>query len=78
MSTTTRNTTRAGRTRLHPQFLTDAKGKRTSVLLPMREFEALIEELEDRLDAEEADRILANLKPGDLIPMEQVMKEFGL
>ena len=70
--------TKPRRRKFHVQYLTDATGKRTSVQLPVREFEALIEELEDRLDAEEADRILANLKPGDTIPWEQVKREAGL
>lgn len=70
--------TKIRRARLHPQFLTDDKGKRTSVFLPAREFEALVDELDDLRDTVEADRILANTNPEDWIPMEQVKKEFGL
>lgn len=32
---------------VHPQFITDAEGKKISVILSMQEFEALLEELED-------------------------------
>jgi hypothetical protein len=36
---------------LHPQFLTDEQGTRVSVLLPLAEYEALLEDLEDLQDA---------------------------
>ena len=39
---------------------------------------ALLEVLEDRLDVEETDRILAEMKDEDWIPYEQVRKEAGL
>jgi len=78
MSIAARTATRARRTRLHPQFLTDDKGRRKSVFLPAREFEALIDELEDLRDTVEADWILADTKPEDWIPLEQVKKELGL
>jgi hypothetical protein len=32
---------------LHPQYITDEDGKRTSVILPMVEFEELLEDIED-------------------------------
>ncbi len=32
---------------LHPQFLLDEQGKKTSVLLPIQEFYELLEDLED-------------------------------
>ncbi|MDQ3016378.1 MAG: hypothetical protein M3R25_06650 [Bacteroidota bacterium] len=32
---------------IHPQFITDAQGKKVSVIISMQEFEALLEELED-------------------------------
>ncbi|MEB3225686.1 MAG: hypothetical protein VKJ86_07765 [Synechococcus sp.] len=32
---------------LHPKYVTDASGKHTAVMLPIREFESLLEELED-------------------------------
>jgi len=36
---------------LHPQFVTDSDGKRLSVLLPITEYTALMERLEDLEDA---------------------------
>ena len=38
----------------------------------------LLEELEDRLDAEEADRILSEAKPEDFAPWEKVKEDLGL
>lgn len=32
---------------LHPQFITDEKGQRKSVVLPMTDFQELIHDLED-------------------------------
>jgi hypothetical protein len=32
---------------LHPEYITDEKGKKKSVILPIAEFEALIEDIED-------------------------------
>lgn len=34
-------------TTLHPQYITDEAGKRVSVVLPMDEYESLLEDLED-------------------------------
>jgi len=31
----------------HPQFITDESGKKQSVILPIRDFEGLLEDLED-------------------------------
>lgn len=39
---------------LHPQFVTDPEGKRLSVLLPIAEFEALVDLIEDLEDIEDA------------------------
>lgn len=60
---------------LHPQYIVDPQGHRTSVLLPIDEFETLLEDLSDlaaiaerRAEAlvEHAD-LLARLKADDLI-----------
>ena len=32
---------------IHPQFITDNAGKKISVVLPMKDFKAIMEELED-------------------------------
>jgi len=56
---------------LHPQYVTDEQGNRTSVLLPLNEFEALIEDLEDLQDA------LA-VRDEPTVPWESVRAELGL
>ncbi len=35
---------------LHPQYITDVNGKAISVILPMKEFKNILEELEDKED----------------------------
>jgi hypothetical protein len=35
---------------LHPQYLTDSKGKKKAVLLPIKEYTLLLEELEELED----------------------------
>ena len=37
---------------LHPQFVVDANGKRKSVLLPIKDYQELLERAQDRIDAE--------------------------
>ena len=52
------------------------RGKAVAALIPLEDL-ALLEELEDRLDVQEAERRLAN--PNDkAIPYEQVRHELGL
>ena len=36
--------------KLNPKFITDKAGRRTAAVLPMKEFKALLEALEDRID----------------------------
>ncbi len=58
------------------RILLHRRGKNVAALVPVEDL-ALLEELEDRLDAEEAKRRLAN--PNEVpISYEQVRKELGL
>lgn len=59
--------------RLHPQFVTDKDGKRQSVLLRIEEFNALMETLEDYLDARDAEAAIE--AGGEPIPYEQFAAE---
>lgn len=51
------------------QFLVDEKGQRTAVLLPIEEYEALIEAAEDVADLQAADEARAE---GGGVPLEEV------
>jgi hypothetical protein len=37
---------------VHPQYITDKEGKKISLVLPIKEFELLLEELEEMEDLE--------------------------
>lgn len=65
---------------LHPQFVTNADGVPVSVLLPLTEYEELLERLEDLEDLDDARAVLAGLARGeeDTIPWEVVKAEHGL
>jgi PHD/YefM family antitoxin component YafN of YafNO toxin-antitoxin module len=66
----TRVTTKSERVVVH------RRGKAVAALIPLEDL-ALLEELEDRLDIEEAERRLAD--PHEVpLPYEQVQKELGL
>jgi len=55
---------------VHPQYITDSKGKKSFVILPAKEFETMLENLEELEDI----RIYDQAKKednGDRIPMEE-------
>jgi len=56
---------------IHPQYVTDADGNRVSVLLPLAEFEALLEDLQDLQDALKA-------RDEPTVPWETVKAELGI
>ena len=45
-----------------PQYIIDSKGKKTSVVLDMKTFSSMVEELEDLYDIVQAEKILAKGK----------------
>jgi hypothetical protein len=53
---------------LHPQFVTDAEGQRTAVILPVEEYEELLEDLADLA-------VIAERRDEPTIPHEQVKSE---
>ena len=57
---------------VHPQFITDTAGKKL-VVLPLKEFKTLIEELEDMEDVRLYDKAKKN-DTGERIPMEEAFK----
>ena len=65
----------------HRQVIPPQEGKDVAAIIHIEEFwllESAIERLEEDFYAEEAEKILAQRKPEDYIPYEQVRKELGL
>ena len=67
-------------TALHPTFVTDDDGKRLSVLLPIAEYEALMDRIEDLEDLADAREVLTRIERGEeeSIPWETVKADLGL
>jgi len=55
-------------TALHPQFLVDAEGRQTGVLLSIEEYQSLLEDLDDLA-------ALTDRRTEQTIPHEQLVKE---
>lgn len=63
--------------RVMRQFLINERGERTAVVLPIEEYEELLERLEDNKALREADEALAAIERGEdeVIPWEQAKRE---
>lgn len=57
---------------IHPQYITDKAGKKISVILPMKEFENILEELEELEDIKLYDEAKASDEPS--IPIDEAFK----
>lgn len=62
---------------MEARYIVDENGKRVSVILPVEEYERMIEELEDVEDVRAFDEAVAARERGDdeVIPLEQAMRE---
>ncbi|MBI5326453.1 MAG: hypothetical protein HZB41_14470 [Ignavibacteriae bacterium] len=58
------------------KFIVDEKGNKTDVVLPIEDYEKLLNELEDIEDVKVYDN--AKMKNDEVIPFEDAMKEIGL
>ena len=58
---------------LHPEYVVDDKDKRKAVLLPVDEWERVVDELEELEDIRLYDA--AKEEAGEAIPFEQAIKE---
>ena len=58
------------------QYITDNTGKKVSVILPIRDYEKIIAELEELEDIKAYDR--AKARKSQPIPFEQAVKEIEL
>ena len=59
------------------QFLVNEKGERTAVMLPIEEYEELMERLEDAEALRAADEALGELERGEdeAIPIQEALRE---
>lgn len=57
---------------IKPQYIIDAQGNKLSVVLPIKDFNMLIEELEDLYDQRLYDEAKADNEPS--IPLEEAFK----
>jgi len=58
------------------QYITDTTGKKVSVILPIEDFEKIMDELEELEDIKAYDR--AKARKSEPIPFEQAVKEIEL
>ncbi|MBK1642630.1 hypothetical protein CKO12_12240 [Chromatium okenii] len=65
---------------LHPQYITDEDGNRLSVLLPLEEYEVLLDRLEDLQDSNDGLEALIRIERGEekTISWETVKADCGL
>ncbi len=59
---------------LHPQYITDNNGKAVSVILPMKEFKNILEELEELEDVKLYDKAKKN-DDGVRISMDEAFRK---
>jgi hypothetical protein len=57
---------------IHPQYITDSKGKKISAVLPMKDFKAIMEELEELEDIKLFDEAKKSNEPS--IPIDDAFK----
>lgn len=59
------------------RYITDENGKRVEVILPVEEYDRLLEALEDFEDARAADETRAAIERGEdeLIPFDEALEE---
>ena len=57
---------------IHPQYITDKAGKKISVVLPMKDFKAIMEELEELEDIKLYDEAKKSNEPS--IPINDAFK----
>jgi len=57
---------------VHPKYITDSSGKKISVVLPMKDFKAIMEELEELEDIKLYDEAKKSNEPS--IPIDDAFK----
>ncbi len=61
------------------RYVVDENGKKVGVILPVEEYERMVEELEDLEDARTADEVRASIARGEdeFVPWEEVRGRIG-
>jgi len=59
---------------IKPQYIVDSKGKKTAVVLDVKTFTSMVEELEDFYDVMEAEKILAKGEEEEGRTIEEIEK----
>ncbi len=64
---------------MEARYIVDEDGKRVNVILPIEEYERMVEKLEDIEDARAADEVRAAVARGEdeFIPYEQAREEIA-
>lgn len=64
---------------MEARYIVDEDGKRVSVILPIEEYDRMVEKLEDIEDAQAADEVRAAVARGEdeFIPYEQAREEIA-
>ena len=57
----------------HPQYITDEKGKKVSVILPIKEYNTILEDLEELEDIHLYDEVKANKEKS--IPLNKYIEK---
>jgi PHD/YefM family antitoxin component YafN of YafNO toxin-antitoxin module len=62
---------------METRYVTDENGERVGVILDVKEYERLIEAMEDLADLRAADEALREIESGEdeVIPLEQAIRE---
>ena len=58
---------------IHPQYITDKDGKKVSVVIPLAEYEQMLDELEELDDIKLYDEAKANKEPS--MPFDDYVKQ---
>jgi hypothetical protein len=61
---------------MRTQYITDLDGRKVSVILPVRDYEKILEELEELADIKAYDR--AKARKSEPVPFEEAVKEIEL
>jgi hypothetical protein len=59
---------------MHPQFITDTKGKKISAVLPIKDYEMMLEQLDELACIKEYDKAKSK-KNQQFIPLKEALRQ---